>query len=151
MKPPRTHCPVWLVVLLCIGGCSREGREALPAACREGEATVREALRAAPAEVRIDGTPLSSCLGDESDSGELRDVGTAYLDVAASLSTAAEKDPDGPEATQLGYLIGAVRRTKSAEQGVNYEMVRRLEQELLPVDTDTPAFRRGEQAGRRGG
>ena len=112
---------------------------------------MREALRTAPASVRIDGTPLSACLGDESDSGELRDVGTAYLGTAASLSAIAAKDPNGPEATQLGYLIGAVRRSDSAQQGVNYEMVRRLEQELLPVNTGSAAFRRGERAGRRGG
>ena len=151
MKSPGIRPLLCLLLALCIAGCSREGREALPAACREGAPTVREALRAAPADVRIDGTPLSACLGDESDSGELRDVGTAYLDTAASLSSAAVKEPDSPEATQLGYLIGAVRRSESAEQGVNYEMVRRLEQELLPVDTESKAFRLGERAGRRGG
>ena len=149
MKCSRTRT-VLVLLAVVLGGC-REGREALPTACREGEATVREALRAAPGDVRIDGTPLSACLGDESDSGELRDVGTAYLGAAASLSAAAARDPDGPEATQLGYLFGAVRRSESGEGGVNYEMVRRLEQELLPVDTDAGAFRRGERAGRRGG
>lgn len=151
MKSSRIHHLLCLLLALCIVGCGREGREALPAACREGPATVRDALRAAPADVRIDGTPLSACLGDESDSGELRDVGTAYLNTAASLSSAAAKDPNSPQATQLGYLIGAVRRSESGEQGVNYEMVRRLEQELLRVDTGSPAFRRGERAGRRGG
>ena len=151
MKHSRTQLSTLLVVALCIAGCSREGREVLPAACREGGNAVREALRAAPAAVRIDGTSLSACLGDESDSGELRDVGSAYLDTAASLSSIAARDPSSPEATQLGYLIGAVRRSESADQGVNYEMVRRLEQELLRVDTGSEAFRRGERAGRRGG
>jgi len=146
---PPTRILLALLALI-IGGC-REEREVLPAACREGADTVREALKAAPDDVRIDGTPLSACLGDESDSGELRDVGSAYLGTAASLSAAAARDPNGPEATQLGYLFGAVRRSESAEGGVNYEMVRRLKQELLPVDTDAEAFRRGERAGRRGG
>lgn len=151
MKCSQTQRLVMLLALLALAGCSREGKETLPAGCREGTAAVREALKAAPGEVRVSGAPLSACLGDESDSGELRDVGTAYLDAAASLSSAATKNPDGPEATQLGYLMGAVRRTESAEQGVNYEMVRRLEQELLPVDTESEAFKRGEEAGRRGG
>ena len=150
MKAVRTHLLALALLVAASAGCSTE-RAALPAACREGEAAVRQALRAAPGDVRIDGTPLSACFGNESDSGEVRDVGAAYLGTAASLSAAAERDPNGREATQLGYLIGAVRRSDSAEQGVNYEMVRRLEQELLRVDTEAPAFRRGERAGRRGG
>ena len=47
--------------------------------------------------------------------------------------------------------MGAVRRSGPADQGVNYELVRRLEQELLPLDTSTAAFRRGERAGRADG
>ncbi len=149
MKVTRT-CSL-AVILIAFAGCSREGDAGLPRACREGEAAVRQALEAAPDDVRIDGTPISECLGDESDSGELQDVGTAYLNTAASLSTAAARNPDGPEATQLGYLMGAVRRSAPPDQGVNYELVRRLEQELLPVDTTTEAFRRGLEAGREGG
>ncbi len=129
MKAARIHGFTLALLALALAGCSTE-EEVLPSACREGEAAVREALRAAPGEVRIDGTPLSACFGTESDSGELRDVGAAYLDTAAALSSAAAREPNGREATQLGYLIGAVRRSDSAEQGVNYEMVRRLEQEL---------------------
>lgn len=112
---------------------------------------MREALEEAPGEVRIDGTPISQCLGDESDSGDVLEVGTAFVNAAASLAATAERRPNAPEATQLGYLLGAVRRSAPADQGVNYEMVRRLEQELLRVDTTTEAFRRGERAGRAGG
>ncbi len=112
---------------------------------------MRQALDAAPGEVRIDGTPISRCVGDESEASDLQDVGTAYLNIASSLSSAAARDPEGPEATQLGYLLGAVRRSAPADHGVNYEMVRRLEQELVRVDTTSEAFRRGERAGREGG
>jgi hypothetical protein len=132
-------------------GCGREERAGVPVACREGQSAVLAALRAAPGEVRLDGTRLSACLARESDGGELRDVGTAFLEAAATLARSAQARPDGPEATQLGYLMGAVRRSGPADQGVNYELVRRLEQELLALDTATAAFRRGERAGRADG
>lgn len=146
-----------LLVLGCLppialGGCGREEEAHLPAACRQGEQVVREALRSAPQDVRLDRTtPLSSCLDGTSASGELREVGTALLDTAAGLSTAAAERPNGPEATQLGYLIGATRRRVAPDEGVNGEMARRLEQELLRVDTGSEAFRRGLRAGRAGG
>ena len=139
----------WL--LLASAGCSKEEHEAIPLPCRQGTEAVREALESAPARVSLEGVPLSACLGDESDSGELRDVGTAYLDAAAGLAAAAEERPNGPAATQLGYLMGAVRRGTASHQGVNAEMVRRLEQELLRIDTRSEAFRQGLEAGRRGG
>lgn len=151
VKVTRTCALALALGLLAIAGCGREGDVALPPACRGGEAAVREALEAAPGEVRIQGTPISRCVGDESDASDLQDVGAAYLNTAASLSTPAARDPEGPEATQLGYLMGAVRRSAPADHGVNYELVRRLEQELLRVDTTSEAFRRGERAGREGG
>jgi hypothetical protein len=52
-------------------------------------------------------------------------------------------------ATQLGYLRGALRR--GADPGLHEELLRRFDQELLRVDTRTPAFRRGEAAGRARG
>lgn len=140
-----------LLISAATGACGREERAGVPAACREGQSALREALRAAPGQVRLDGTRLSDCLARESDGGELRDVGTSFLEAAAALSTAARERPDGAEATQLGYLMGAVRRSGPADQGVNYELVRRLEQELLALDTSTAAFRRGERAGRADG
>jgi hypothetical protein len=132
-------------------GCDREERGGVPPACREGQQAVREALRAAPGEVRVDGTPLSACLADESNAAELRDVGTAFIGVAAGLAPVAAERPSSPEATQLGYLLGATRRGVRTHAGVNSELVRRLEQETLTVRTRSEAFRRGERAGRRGG
>ena len=149
---PRSALPVLGCLLMALAGCGREEEAHLPAACLQGEQAVREALRSAPQVVRLDGTtPLSSCLDETSDSGELREVGTALLDSAAGLSAAAAEQPNGPEATQLGYLIGATRRRAVPDEGVNGEMARRLEQELLRVETGSEAFRRGLSAGRAGG
>lgn len=146
-RPPLVMC---CVLLLAPAGCGRQD-EGVPAACREGSGAVRRALGAAPGPVRLDGTPISDCLGDASDGGELRDVGTALVGAAADLAEGAARHPDGREAVQLGYLVGAVRRGAPSAQGVNSEMVRRLEQEALRVDMRSAAFRRGERAGRRGG
>ena len=138
-------CGTWLAA-----GCS-SGEERTPAACRDGVSAVRAALRAAPSDVRLEGRPLSACLHAGSDGGALNDVGAAYVNAAAELAEAADARPHGPEATQLGYLVGATRRGSANAQGVTSELIRRLEQELLRVNTRTKAFVRGERAGRSGG
>jgi hypothetical protein len=139
------------VALFLATACGRDEDEGVPSACRQGEQAVRAALRAAPEKVRIDGTPLSACLVDGSDEGELRAVGTALLESAADLTVAAAERPEGPAAVQLGYLIGAVRRAASATEGTNSELVRRLDQEVVALGPPSEAFERGRRAGLEGG
>lgn len=128
-----------------------EDDPAMPTACRAGAPAVRAALEHAPGEVRLERTPLSQCLMPASTPGDLQEVGGAYVAVAADLAFEARADPDGPAATRLGYLIGAVRRGADRTQGIHAELVRRMEQELVIVDTRSPAFREGERAGREAG
>ena len=123
----------------------------LPVACKSGEAAVKRALVAAPGPVAVDGTPLSGCLIRASDSADLQLVGATYLAVAADLASEARADRESAAATRLGYLVGAVRRGAARTQGVHDEMVRRIEQELVIVDTRAAAFRTGERAGRSSG
>jgi hypothetical protein len=143
-------------VLLCgtclAAGCSTED-ERTPAACLDldGGSAVRAALRSAPADVRLGGQPLSACLHEGSDGATLTGVGQAYVEAAAGLAEEAAAKPGGAAATQLGYLIGATRRSEAGAQGAVGELVRRLEQELVRVDERSPAFVEGERAGRRGG
>ena len=99
----------------------------------------------------MDGTLLSECLDDTTSGGELQEVGTAYVAVASELAADASVDPDSREATQLGFLIGALRRSATGAQGVGAELQRRIEQELSLVDTSSRAFQRGVEAGRRAG
>ncbi len=144
------------LLLVCLAGlvpaaCAKEERSGVPPACRQGEQAVREALKAAPAEVRLDGTPLSACLADESDAAELADVGTGFVNVAADLAATAAERPESDEAAQLGYLLGATRRGVREHEGVNAELVRRLDQEALALRRRSAAFRAGERAGLRGG
>ena len=139
------------VALAALAGC-REEDPVLAPACREGPDDVLAALRAAPREVRLDGdTPLSACLESAEDGGQLADVGTGYVTAAQRLADGAEADPGGREAVQLGYLVGAVRRGSRPDQGLTYELVRRVEREATRADPRSAAFRRGLRAGRRDG
>jgi hypothetical protein len=133
-----------------LGGCG-DSDEGVPAACKEGEDAVRAALRDAPGAVRIDGTPLSGCLSEEADAGELQVVGTAFVESASDLAREARRRPEGHEALQLGYLVAAAHRGARSTQGVHSELLRRLDQELLTIDTRSRAFRRGRRAGRADG
>jgi hypothetical protein len=139
------------VALATAGGC-REEDPVLSSACREGPDPVLTALRTAPGAVRLDGdTPLSSCLTNAEDGGQLADVGTAYVTAAQRLADRAEAAPGGGAAVQLGYLVGAVRRGSRPDQGLAYELVRRVEGEATRADRRSAAFRRGLRAGRRDG
>jgi hypothetical protein len=136
---------VTLALLLALAGCSQD--EKLPKACDTTPAAVTRALARAPGDVRLDGVPISECLTSNADAAEVQRVGALLVPVAERLAGVARNDPEGPSATRLGYLIGAVRRGAEGSPGLHAELVRRLEQELGAVDTASPAFRAGERAG----
>ena len=146
---------VGLVVIAAaaIGCAPQDGDRPLPLACGVGPETVRNALEAAPRPVRIDGTPLSACLAPASDGTDLQAVGTSLVGAASELAGAAERRPEGEAAMRLGYLVGAVQRGagRANAQGINSELVRRIEQELALVDPGSRAVREGLSAGRTSG
>ena len=149
-RPVRRRTATALAVCaLASAGCSRE-ESALPVGCGEGPAAFRSALATAPREVRVEGARLSECLTDGADGAELQNVGLAYVETASTLSDEARRRPDGRAASQLGYLVGAVRRGAAGTPGMHAELVRRVEQEAAGLER-SPAFRRGERAGRRSG
>ena len=121
----------------------------IPPACRQGQQAVSSALVAAPGPVRIDGVPISSCMTDGADGGDLQELGAAVNGAAAKLAEVAAERPNSAEAVQLGYLAGALRRGSEQTQGLHSELVRRVDLELVRVDRRSAAFRRGERAGRR--
>ena len=148
---PRATCAALLAAAL-LAGCGREEPPELPGACRSaGPAQVRAALVDAPGAVSLEGTPLSRCVSGASDSADVQQVGGVYLAVATDLAPTARARPEGEEATQLGYLIGAVQRGSVGAQGVHYEMLRRLEQEARGLSARSAAFREGRRAGRSSG
>jgi hypothetical protein len=137
--------------VLAIAACGSDDEGRTPAACTTGADGLRAALHRAPGAVRLDGTPVSRCLGKQSSGGTLQAVGAAYVEAAAQLAARARREPGGRAALELGYLIGAARRGAAVTQGIHAELLRRLDQELAVVNTRTRAFRRGERAGRRAG
>jgi hypothetical protein len=140
-----------LAVASGAAGCIRDEGPQLAPACREGKASVMTALRDAPRQVTLDGAPLSVCLRDAREGGDLSEVGVGFLDAAAALAPQAAEDPEGPEALRLGYLTGAARRGVPEDQGPASELVRRLEAEAGLVPAGSRALKRGERAGRRSG
>lgn len=135
-------------------GCSAENSEReLPVACQSGQEAIEAALAAAPRPVRLEGVPLSECFDPKSDGAELQGVGTSFVGAAAELGERARARPEGEAATQLGYLIGAMRRGagRTNAQGIHTELVRRAEQELTLVDPSSGALREGLRAGERTG
>lgn len=144
---------LFAVATVAIACAPQGGDEALPVACAAGPETVRDALGAAPRPVRIDGTPLSACLEPASDGADLQTVGTSLVGAATELAGPAERRPEGEAAMRLGYLVGAVQRGagRANAQGINSELVRRVEQELALVDPASRAVREGLRAGRSTG
>ena len=139
-----------ILCLLVLSACDRED-EATPVGCVAGDDAVLEALEKAPGKVRLEGTPLSSCLRDTTDGEALQSVGAAYLNAATTLADRAGEDPDGEAALQLGYLLGALKRSEAGAQGVGYELGRRLRSEAARVEEGSKAFDRGRRAGTEGG
>ena len=109
------------------------------------------ALEAAPERVAVEGTPLSACLEDTTNGGALQDVGAAYVAAASRLADRAADDREGEAALQLGYLIGAVKRSEAGSQGVGYALGRRLGAEAARGRDGSGAFARGRRAGAAGG
>jgi hypothetical protein len=146
-----------LASMFLVGCGRRSGPDRAPAACTSGSASarvasLRAALGRAPAPVRLrDGTSISDCLAHDADSGDLQNVGSMLLTVTQQVMASAHGRRDARVLLQLGYLSGAVHRGAARAQGVDHEIERRIDQELGLVDTGSPAFRRGERAGRTSG
>lgn len=133
------------LLLMALGGCARESRESLAAGCEDSDA-VAAAMERAPQPVELEnGRLLSECFPRDASGADVQQVGLTFNRVATGY--AREGD-----AVRLGYLVGAARRgAKRSQAGVYAELLRRLENELELVETDTPEFRAAERAGRESG
>ena len=142
----RSLAFVALALVLPAAGCRQEDAK-YPPECSNGPRAVRAALAKAPdGEVAIEGqVKLSDCLVPSNDAGPLASFGGSVITVASPLVARARRG-DERAAVELGYLYGALER--GADSGVHDELVFRLEQELIRVNRNSPAFRRGEAAGR---
>jgi hypothetical protein len=112
------------VIVAGIAGCSSEEDEETPAACLVDAPGYREALRAAPGEVLLEGTTrISDCLVPEQEGGELAQVGSTMIATATQLNGEARVDPTGPATVELGYLSAAVSR---GADPIHADLARRL-------------------------
>jgi hypothetical protein len=153
----RIICSTALLLAALATGCGATSSDT-PAACLEGQRAYLEALADAPGEVALaDGTPISDCLAENQQAGDLASVGTLLVDVATKLNSEARAHPGGRENVELGYLLGAAQRGADRTQGIHTELMRRLAvaarfspEGPLPAGF-TAAYRRGYDAGHSSG
>ena len=155
-RPPLATALAALLALAAIlAGCGNAKDSSTPVACLEGTGAYMKALAAAPGEATLaDGTPISECLADNQQGGDLATVGEAMVETATKLNAEARAEPGGPAAVRLGYLLGAAERGASQTGGIHAELVRRLTvaaryspQPPLPSAVQR-AYREGFEAGR---
>ena len=109
-----------------LAGGGGPGPTPIASECTAGGAGIVKALAKAPGRVLLpDGTPLSQCVLNGQDDGELQEVGIAFSQAAETLRATAESN--SVDALRLGYLVGVTRRGAARTNGVMSELVRRIE------------------------
>lgn len=112
---------------LVASGCGNGKDSSTPVACLEGTAVYIRALSAAPGEVTLDGeTPISDCLAERQEGGDLAKLGEALVEATTRLNAEAREEPGGPANVRLGYLLGAVERGAAETEGIHTDLLRRL-------------------------
>ncbi len=144
-----------LVAGVLAAGCGGTAPTPLADGCTAGPEGIQRALRRAPRPVVLeDGSPLSRCVADGLDDGELQTVGIAFSRAAENLAEPARTDPAA--ALQLGYLAGVTRKGAARTNGVMAELVRRIELTAGRLGDDAPpavqrAMAQGLAAGAKDG
>ena len=133
----------------------REGRST-PVACLEGADAYLDALarRARGSQARGE-TPISECLAENQQAGDLAKVGEAMVEAATKLNAEARAEPGGDANLQLGYLIGAAERGAEETEGIHADLIRRLTvaarfapgRPAAPASLPRSAYERGFDAG----
>jgi hypothetical protein len=114
------------LAIFAVAGCGKT-EASTPVACLEGADAYVSALAKAPGAVRLGGeTPISECLTENQDGGDLANVGGAMVEAATALNVEARVDPGGEAALELGYLLGAVEHGAGSTEGIHTDLVRRL-------------------------
>ena len=159
MRTPIAAVLAALALAALVGGCGRSQSDETPAACLDGADAYARALAAAPGTVTLaGGTPISDCLAENQDGGDLAGVGEAMVETAIRLNAAARAEPGGDAALELGYLLGAAQRGADQTEGIHSDLVRRLtvaaryapgKQPLPPAFL--ASYREGFDAGHTGG
>lgn len=116
-----------LLLALAAAGCGSGQDSSTPVACLEGTGAYLKALAAAPGEVTLDGeTPISDCLAENQEGGDLATVGEAMVAAATKLNAEARAEPGNQANVRLGYLLGAAERGAEHTEGIHSDLLRRL-------------------------
>ncbi|HUC01046.1 MAG TPA: hypothetical protein VMS11_14595 [Solirubrobacterales bacterium] len=142
-----------------VAGCGSQNDDSTPVACLEGTNVYLTALNGAPGKVTLgDETPISECLAENQQAGDLATVGEAMVAAATKLNTVARAQPGGDAAVELGYLLGAAERGAEKTEGIHADLIRRLTvaARFAPADDPLPAefldaYREGFDAGHENG
>ena len=142
-----------LAAAIVLPGCTEEDAPP-PSSCFD-RGQVRRALNAVPAAVRLaDGTALSRCVRLSTSDDQLQSLGVVLTAVADELADRSERG-DVRSAARLGFLLGAAEHGANSAQGIQLELVRRLESAARRADAAglavSTALRQGRAAGARGG
>lgn len=125
-RPKTVALGLALATVLAMSGCGGT-RDATPVACLNGAGPYVGALGDAPGEVLLAGeTPISDCLAENQQSGDLATVGTSMVEAATQLNAEARAEPGGQANLQLGYLLGAATRGAEGTEGIHADLLRRL-------------------------
>jgi hypothetical protein len=143
--------PLLAAATLASAGCGAD-HPPLSLLCTSSERPIARALERAPGAVALsDGTRLSDCVSRAREPGDLQNFGVVVVRVADRLADRARRRERGV-AVQLGYLIGAAERGAAHSNGINAELVHRLQitsRRVPPAAQDD--LERGRRAGRRTG
>jgi hypothetical protein len=147
-----------IALALFLGGCGATS-DATPVACLDGPGAYLGALGDAPGEVKLSGeVPISACLAENQQGGDLATVGRSMVEAATRLNTEARAEPGGEATVELGYLLGAATRGGEETHGIHADLVRRLlsASRYGPSDQPIPpayvrAYREGFAAGSKRG
>jgi hypothetical protein len=128
MSPARKLAFVALLAAaIALAGCGGARDSSTPVACLNGADAYLHALADAPGAVRLDRqTPISDCLAENQDAGDLSAVGTSLIGAATTLNSEAREEPGGRANLELGYLVGAAEAGAADTEGIHSDLLRRL-------------------------
>jgi hypothetical protein len=119
---------VGALAAMALGGCGSDDPPATPAACSSPASAYLTALKAAPGEVRLGGTtPISDCLVEEQQPGQIATVGESIIATATELNRRVRRHSEPTAIVQLGYLVGAVQEAEATTGGIHQDLVLRLD------------------------
>jgi hypothetical protein len=132
-------------IVTSLAACSNG--DATPVACLDGPGAYLEALGDAPGEVKLRGdVPISDCLTENQQGGDLATVGRWMIETATTLNAEAGGKPDGEAALRLGFLLGAAALGAEDTDGIHANLLRRLKAAASYQLPPSRSFRTGYAA-----